>query len=149
MDIHHHICGFFATRHDVHATRAELLERGVPRDQLHIYEPDTPATAQAPIGNGSVIAKDAVIQGTIETVVGSGIGALARMGALVGAAMGAHPKDGASAETRVDGLSELVTQAVGNGQFVLVADTRTQQQTNAAQVVMKASAGDYKDVASA
>lgn len=177
MEIHHHACGFFATVQDAHATRAALIERGIPRDQLHIYQPDTPATGEAPAGGGSAVLKDALFQGAIGTAVGTGIGALAQVGlvatgvslfiaspllaplvmmgwgasigALVGTAMGATSRGGASAQRQVGWLSDLVTDAVDNGQFVLVADTRTQQQIDAAQAVMKASVGDFQNVASA
>lgn len=83
MDQHHYVSGFFAAREEAQATRAELVERGLPRDPLH------------------------------------------------------------------SGLSKLVAYAIASGQFVLVAETRTGQQTATARKVIKASVGGYKDAAAA
>lgn len=46
-------------------------------------------------------------------------------------------------------LSNLPADAIASGQFVLMAETRTAQQTATARKVIKASVGGYKDAAAA
>jgi len=46
-------------------------------------------------------------------------------------------------------LSNLIADAIANGQLVLVAETQTRPQTVTAQDVIKASVGDYKDAVAA
>jgi sorbitol-specific phosphotransferase system component IIBC len=177
MDNHHYVSGFFATSEEAHATRAELMERGLPDDQLHIYASDTPVTSGVPTDDSNAVLKDVVVQGAIGTAVGTGVGALAQValvatnvslfiaspllaplvmmgwgasiGAVVGTAMGATSSDGAAQKEKEGWLSNLVADAIANGQFVLVAETRTGQQTATAQDVIKASVGGYKDVSAA
>lgn len=149
----------------------------MPRDQLNIYASDAPASGAVPTVDSNAVLKDVVVQGAIGTAVGTGIGALAQValvatsvslfiaspllaplvmmgwgasiGAVVGAAMGATSSDGTAAEKKEGWLSNLVADAIASGQFVLVAETRTKQETATAQAVIKASVGDYKDVAAA
>lgn len=41
--------------------------------------------------------------------------------------------------------SELIRDTIESGQIVLVADTRTDQETSIARAVIQASVGDYKE----
>lgn len=173
MDKHHYVSGFFALRDDALAARDALVERGLPRDQLQIYESDSPPPEPAPADDSNAVLKDVVAQGAIGTAVGTGLGALAQvalvaanvslfiaspliaplvmmgwgasLGAVLGTAMGAVSSDSAAAEKKEGWLSHLVTDAIANGQFVLVAETRTAQETATARKVIKASVGGYKD----
>jgi hypothetical protein len=80
----------------------------------------------------------------------------AAIGGVIGATAGATkaPEPGtptqteaeAGAEARDGWLSELVRDAIANGQIVLVADTRTPQETATAKAVIEASVGGAQDV---
>ncbi|OGB16230.1 MAG: hypothetical protein A2W72_01730 [Burkholderiales bacterium RIFCSPLOWO2_12_67_14] len=173
MDQHHYVSGFFAIRDDALAARDALIEKGLPHDQLQIYESDTPPADPVPTDDSNAVLKDVVVQGAIGTAVGTGLGALAQValvatnvslfvasplvaplvmmgwgasiGALLGTAMGATSGSGAAPAKKEGWLSNLVADAIANGQFVLVAETRTRQQTAIARKVIKASVGGYKD----
>ena len=80
----------------------------------------------------------------------------ASIGGLLGATQGAFKKNAGS--TSSDGvnktdktadkqgwLSNLIDDAITSGQFVLVVQTNTEQETAIAQEVIEASAGVYKD----
>lgn len=169
----HHVSGFFATREEADAAFAKLVERGLPRDRLQIFAADSAAPpappAPAPQAESNEVLKNVLVDGAIGTAVGTGIGALAEvglvaasvtlfvaspllaplamlgwgasLGALVGAAAGAS----ASAEKKEGWLSDLVRDAISSGQVVLVAATRTEQETAIAREVIQALVGDSKD----
>jgi hypothetical protein len=66
----------------------------------------------------------------------------ASLGALVGAAAGAS----AGPEKKEGWLSDLVGDAIASGQVVLVAETRTEQETAIAREVIQAAVGDSSDI---
>jgi hypothetical protein len=166
----HHVSGFFATREEADAAFSKLVERGLPRDRLQIFAADSAAPpAPAPQAESNEVLKDVLVDGAIGTAVGTGIGALAEvalvaasvtlfvaspllaplamlgwgasLGALVGAAAGAS----AGTEKKEGWLSDLVRDAISSGQVVLVAATRTEQETAIAREVIQALVGDSKD----
>jgi len=166
----HHVSGFFARREEAESVFSRLVERGLPRERLHIYAADSTASpAPASQAESNEVLKDVVVDSAIGGAVGTGIGALgsvalavanvslfiaspllaplvmlgwgASLGALVGAAAGAS----ASPEKKEGWLSDLVGDAIASGQVVLVAETRTEQETAIAREVIQASIGESKD----
>ncbi len=143
--------------------------RGCPRQQLRIFATD-PATANTTPKEGSnEVLKDVLVDGAIGTAVGTGIGALgqialvaanvslfiaspliaprmllgwgASIGGFIGAVVGAMPGAG----NKEGWLSDLIADAISSGQVVLVAETRTEQETAIAREVIQASVGDSTD----
>ncbi len=55
---------------------------------------------------------------------------------------------GRSGKSKQGWSSELIRDAIASGQIVLVADTRTDQETSIARAVIQASVGDYKETRS-
>jgi hypothetical protein len=186
MDIHrHHVSGFFAQRNEAEATLAILVSKGLAREQLQIFDTSVspaPLAASTPhqagIEPGSDASlKDILVDGSIGTAIGTGLGALAQvalvagnvslfiaspliaplvmmgwgasLGGVIGAAAGAMKKeDGKSAaeiKEKQGWLSTLIGDAIASGQFVLVAQTNTEQETAIAQEIIQASVGSYKD----
>jgi len=166
-----HLSGFFAHREEAETAFSRLVERGLPRERLHIFAADSTAPlAPAPLGESNEVLKDMVVDGAIGTAVGTGIGALgsvalavtnvslfiaspllaplvmlcwgASLGGLVGAAAGAA----AGPENKEGWFSDLVSDAMTSGQVVLVAETRTEQETAIAREVIQASVGDSKEI---
>jgi hypothetical protein len=67
----------------------------------------------------------------------------ASLGGVIGAVIGSESTD------KKDGkFADLVQDAIMNGQVVLVAQTRNEQETATAQDVIQLAAGDVKDVRS-
>jgi hypothetical protein len=166
----HHVSGFFVHHEEAESVFSKLVERGLPRERLQIYAADSTASpAPAPQAESNEVLKDVVVDGAIGAAVGTGIGALgsvalavanvslfiaspllaplvmlgwgASLGGLVGAAAGAS----AGPEKKEGWLSDLVGDAIASGQVVLVAETRTEQETAIAREVIQASVGDSKD----
>ncbi len=66
----------------------------------------------------------------------------ASIGGLIGAAAGVTP---AGVGDKDGWLSDLIGDAIASGQAVMVAETRTAQETAIAREVIQASLGDSKD----
>jgi hypothetical protein len=166
----HHVSGFFAHHKDADSAFSSLVERGLPRERLRIFETDSAPPASAPQSESNEVLKNVLVDGAIGTAVGAGIGALGEValvvanvslfvaspllaplmmlgwGASIGALIGASA--GASAEAGDKGgmFSELIRDAISSGQVVLVAETRTEQETAIAREIIQASVGDYNDI---
>jgi len=173
MDIYcHHVSGFFAHREEAEGALSRLVERGLSRDQLQLFDADSGPVLTKPEGESNEVLTNVLVDGAIGTVVGTGIGALAQpalvagsvtlfvasplvaplvmlgwgasLGAFVGAAAGANT----DAEHKDGWLSDLVRDAIASGQVVLVAQTRTEQETAIAREVVGDAVGEFKDVVS-
>jgi hypothetical protein len=83
-DYRHHVSGFFANREEAQSVFSTLIERGVPRERLQLFDTDTPALAPIPQEDSNAVLKDVLVDGTIGTAVGAGFGGLAQV-ALVAA----------------------------------------------------------------
>ncbi|MGK2950855.1 MAG: hypothetical protein ACSLEZ_00550 [Thiobacillus sp.] len=169
----HHVSGFFAHREDAEIALSRLVEQGMPRERLRLFANDPAASDAAPQEGSNAVLQDVLVDATIGTAVGTGVGALgavalaatsvslfiasplvaplmmlgwgASIGGLIGAAAGATPGAGDK-----DGwLSDLIGDAIASGQVVLVAETRTEQETAIAREVIQASVGDSKDASMA
>jgi len=166
----HHVSGFFAHREEAETAFSRLVERGLPRERLQIFATDSAPSESKTKESSNEVLKDMVVDGAIGTAVGTGIGALgsvalavanvslfiaspllaplvmlgwgASLGGLVGAAAGAT----AGPENKEGWFSDLVGDAIASGQVVLVAETRTEQETAIAREVIQASVGDSKDI---
>ncbi|GAB2879625.1 hypothetical protein GCM10027046_04510 [Uliginosibacterium flavum] len=162
---HHHVSGFFATRAEAHHALSSLIERGLPRARLRIFDNQSEMPADVPQASSDEVLKDVLVDGAIGATVGSGLGALASValvaanvslfiaspliaplamlgwGASLGGFLGAAT--GAGNEKRP--FSDLVRDAIANGQIVLLADTRTELETTVAGEVILAAVGDYED----
>ena len=111
--------------------------------------------------------KDVLVDSAIGTAVGTGIGAIGEValmvanvslfvaspllapimmlgwGATVGALIGASAGAVSGSGNREGKLSELVSDAISSGQVVLVAETRTEQETAIAREIIQAAVGAY------
>lgn len=162
----HHVSGFFPHREDAEGALSRLVDGGLPRDQLQILDATSVPGATATPASSNEVLKDVLVDGAIGTAVGSGIGVLAELalvaanvtlfvasplvaplamlgwgaslGGFIGAAAGAGSKDG--------NFSTLIQDAIASGQVVVVAETRTEQETAIATEVIQALVGQSTDL---
>jgi len=169
----HHVSGFFAHRKEAEGAFSTLVERGLPRDQLQLFDADSASAVTTPKGESNEVLTNVLVDGAIGTAVGTGIGALAQLalvagsvslfvaspliaplvmlgwGASLGAFVGAAAGANAEVEHKDNWLSDLVRDAIASGQVVLVVETRTEQETAIAREVVGDAVGEFKDVAAA
>lgn len=167
----HHVSGFFAHRPEAEGALAGLVERGLPRDQLQLFDADSGPVISEPKGESNEVLTNVLVDGAVGTAVGTGIGALAQLalvaanvslfiaspliaplvmlgwGASLGAFVGAAAGANTGIEHKEGWLSDLVRDAIANGQVVLVAQTRTQEETAIAREIIEAAVGEFQDTA--
>lgn len=165
----HYVSGFFAHREEAEGAVTRLVERGVPRDQLQLFDADSGPAVAKPKGESNEVLNKVLVDGAVGTAVGTGIGALAEIALVVGgvslfvasplvaplvmlgwgASLGAFLGAAVGANTGVehkDGwLADLVHDAIANGQVVLVADIRSAEQTAIAREIVGDAVGEFQD----
>lgn len=169
----HHVSGIFAHREGAESALSRLVDKGIPQNRLQLFDSNSTLPASTQQAKSNVVLKDMVVDGAIGTAVGTGIGALAEValvaanvslfvaspllaplallgwGASLGATIGATVGAKVSSENKEGWLSDLIRDAISNGQVVLVAETLTKQETAIAREVIKISVNDYKDLSAA
>lgn len=156
----HHVSGVFAHREKAESALSSLVERGLPRERLRIFQDHSVIPPSSHQEESNEALKDVLVDSAIGTAVGTGISAaiLAAnvslfvasplVGTLVmlgwGASLGGIA--GITAGTAKRKLSDLIQDAITSGQVVLVAETLTEQETAIAREVIQAAIGDYKDL---
>ena len=167
----HHVSGFFANWVEAEGALSRLMERGLPRGRLHLFDANSGPPATKPQGESNEVLTNVLVDGAIGTAVGTGIGALAQLalvagnvslfiasplvaplvmlgwGASLGAFIGAATGAQSDIEQKEGWLSDLVSDAIASGQVVLVAQTITEPETAIAREVIAASVGEISDVA--
>jgi len=167
----HHVSGFFSHRDEAEGALLRLVERGLPREQLQLFDANSGPPLTQPSGESNEVITNILVDGAVGTAVGTGIGALAQLALVAanvtlfiasplvaplvmlgwGASLGAFVGAAAGAQTGIkhkEGwLSDLVRDAVASGQVALVVLTRSEQQTAIACEIVGAAVGEYKDVA--
>lgn len=144
----HIVSGIYTSRVEAETVRDRLIERGVPRQQMHLVESARSADNSKQAMDDEVL-KDVLVDGVVGAAVGTGIGILAEvalvaanvtlfvaspliaplamlgwgasLGGLVGAAVGADVP-----EENPGKLSDLVLDAIRSGHVVLVAYPKTE-----------------------
>lgn len=168
----HHVSGFFAHRAEAEGAVSTLIGRGVPHEQLQLFDADSGPGLSEPKGESNEVLTNVLVDGAIGTAVGTGIGALAQLalvagsvtlfvaspliaplvmlgwGASLGAFVGAAAGANAGIEHKDGWLSDLIRDAIASGQVVLVVQTRTLDETAIAREVIGAAVGEFKDIVS-
>ncbi len=170
----HHISGFYAVRADAETAQAALVEQGLPRARVQLFDSDVPTASPAPKEDSNAVLKDVLVDGSIGTAVGAGVGGLthvalvaanvslfvaspvlaplvmlgwgASIGGLLGAAAGAVNSDAPEVPQKEGWLSALIGDAIANDQVVLVVEAHTPEETGIARDVINASVGDHHEV---
>ena len=173
MNEHHHVSGFFAHRAEAQNALSRLVERGLPRERLHLLDADSAPPVPTPKSDSNEVLTNVLVDGAIGTAVGTGIGAVAQValvaanvslfiasplvaplvmlgwGASLGGLIGAAAGTQTEVEHKDGRLSDLIRDAIASGQVVVVAQTLTTQETAIAREIIDASVGESTDVVSA
>lgn len=162
----HFVSGFFAHSKAADDVFKKLIAQGLPKERVQMYSKLTTAPVHESTEGSDQVFKEILVDGTIGTVVGSGVGALtyfaliasnvslfvaspiiaplvllgwgASIGGVVGASIGAAEN--------AKSLSALIEEAIAKGHIVVMAETHTASETTIAQQIIKDSIGDFKDV---
>jgi hypothetical protein len=166
----HYVAGFFARREEVDSAFSRLVERGLPRERLRIFESDSDLSAPVQQAQSKEVLHNVLVDGAIGTAAGAGIGGLVELalvaanvslfvasplvaplmllgwGASLGGFIGATAGAAGDAGNQNRHFADLIRDALGSGQVVLLVETRTEQETAIAQDIVQASLGDSTEV---
>jgi hypothetical protein len=126
IEYRRHVSGFFVKRDEAQLAFSKLAERGIPADQLKIYNSQPEPREPASDTKSNNLLKNMIVDGAVGAAVGTGIGAVV----------------GSESTDKKDGkFAALVQDAITNGQVVLVAQTHSEQETATAEDVLKEAVG--------
>jgi len=165
----HFVSGFFSGYDEAERTRATLVEHRLMRDRIYVFATDSEIPVASLQSDSNNVLKDVLVDGVIGSVVGTGLGVVAELGLVaanvslfvaspllaplilmgwgaslggfIGASVGATEGDG----HKKGMFSDLVADAISNGQVVLVVDTQNEAETTIARDIIQAAVGDFKD----
>ncbi len=164
----HFLSGFFSHRDQADIALARLVAQGLPRSRVQVFDGESTAPNHKATDDSNSVLKEVLVDGTVGTVAGMTIGGLAQValvsanvtlfvaspllaplvmmgwGAGIGGILGAAA--GAAAKSRP--LSDLVSDAIKNGQIALVVEARSEEETTRAKEIFKELIGDCQDVSS-
>lgn len=171
---HHHVSGIFQRHAEASLALLQLQKKGLPLNRMQIFEHKLSIPEATTQGQSNEVLKNMVVQGSVGTVVGIGLGALAQItlvaanvtlfiasplvaplamlgwgatvGATAGAAIGAIKEDDSLPNEKQGWFSDLIGDAIASGQVVLVVETHSKKETELAGEVMKLSVNNYKDI---
>lgn len=161
----HHVSGFFTNRNYAEKIVLQLIEQGIPVDRIYIYDKDSTLPSHTSKNSDDAVLKDVLVDGAIGAAVGTGVGALVEVALIAanvtlfvaspliaplvllgwGASLGGLIGATAGAAENVKPLSELVHDAILNGQFVVVVETHNKDETALAGKIFKDAIGDSTD----
>jgi hypothetical protein len=167
---HHYVSGFFPTKEDAESTLSALVAKGFPAERLSIFKTHLEASTSKMEAKSNEALKDIIVDGTIGAGVGTGIGALVEValvatnvtlfiaspliaplallgwGASLGALAGTTIGFKVAADDKGGKFSDLIRDAISNGQIVLGAETTTQAENKLAQEVIQTAVGKDQDI---
>lgn len=156
----HIVSGIYASRAEAETVRSQLVERGLPHQQVRVVERARADDSNPGLDDADQVLKEVLVDGTVGTLVGTGLGALGQMalvasnltlfvasplvaplamlgwGAAVGGLVGAAAGADKSAAKHDGKFADLVHYAIHSGHVTLIAETLTPpEKTLAAEVI--------------
>jgi outer membrane lipoprotein SlyB len=161
----HHLSGFFEHRDIAQKAFDQLVAQGLPAERVHLFDATSSPEHKSTEGSNQVL-KNMLVDGTIGTVAGTAVGGLVQVALIAtnvtlfvaspliaplvllgwGASIGGFVGATIGAVTNAKPLSALVEDAITNGQIVVVAETRSEEETKIAKEIFRDTIGDYQDV---
>lgn len=162
----HHVSGFFAEREQAQAALNSLLKLGLPSDRLHCLDAHEPKTETRTHPQSKEVLSDMLTDSAIGVAVGIGAGTLAELALTVtsvslfvaspliaplallgwGASLGGFLGAAIGAGKAKRSFAELIHDARASGHTVLLAETRSEEESSRAQQLMRQATGSDKDV---
>ena len=148
----HVVTGIYASRSEAETTREQLVKKGLARQRVKVVERVRADDNNPEIADDDSVLKEMVVDGTVGTLVGTGLGAVAQialvaanvtlfaaspilaplammgwgagLGGLFGAAAGAN----SDAKKHEGKFADLVNFAIRSGHVTLIVETRTPEE---------------------
>lgn len=170
MKSHSHIVsGIYASRAEAETVRSRLIEQGLPRQQVKVVERIRAEDDNPKLADDDEVLKEVLVDGTIGTLVGTGLGALGEValvaanvtlfvaspltaplamlgwGAVLGGVVGAAAGANKGAKKREGKFADFVHYAIRSGHVTLIAETLTLPQRKLAAKIIGDSVTIHDD----
>lgn len=156
----HIVSGIYASRAEAEKVRSQLIEQGLPRQQVKVVERARADDSNAKLADDDAVLKEVLVDGTVGTLVGTGLGALAQIalvagsvtlfvasplvaplamlgwGAVLGGVLGAAAGANEGAAKHDGKFADLVHHAIRSGHVTLIAETQTPEEKQLAGAVI-------------
>lgn len=143
----HIVSGIYASRAEAETVRSQLIEHGLPRKQIKVVERARAEDSNPGLADSDEVLKEVLVDGTLGTLVGTGLGALAEValvaanvtlfvtspilaplamlgwGAALGGIVGSVAGANEAAKKREGKFADLVHYAIRSGHVTLIAET--------------------------
>lgn len=148
MNSHSHIVsGIYAGRAEAETVRSQLIAKGLPRKQIKVVERARADDSSPGLADSDQVLKEVLVDGTVGTLVGTGLGALAEValvaanvtlfvaspllaplamlgwGAALGGIVGAVAGANKTAKKHDGKFADVVSYAIRSGHVTLIAET--------------------------
>lgn len=165
----HIVSGIYASRAEAETVRSQLIEQGLPHQQVRVVERARADDSNAKVADDDEVLKEVLVDGTVGTLVGTGLGALGQMalvaanvtlfvasplvaplamlgwGAAVGGLVGAVAGANKGAKKHDGKFADLVHYAIRSGHVTVIAETLTPSEKALAAKVIGASLIEHDD----
>lgn len=156
----HIVSGVYASRAEAETIRSHLIKQGLPRKQIKIVERIRAEDDNRKLADDDEVLKEVLIDGTVGTLVGTGLGALGEValvaanvtlfvasplvaplamlgwGAVLGGVIGAAAGANKGAKKREGKFAEFVHYAIRSGHVTLIAETLTAEERKLASKII-------------
>lgn len=75
----HHVSGFFPNREEAESAMSRLVEGGLPRARLQLFDTSSTAPTKTPHAGSNEVLQDIVTDGAVGVAVGTALGGLAEL----------------------------------------------------------------------
>lgn len=159
----HIVSGIYASRAEAETVRGQLIDRGLPDRQIKVVERARADDSNARIADDDEVLKEVLVDGTVGTLVGTGLGALAQMalvatnvtlfvasplvaplamlgwGAVLGGTIGAAAGASEGAAKHQGKFADLVQYAIHSSHVTLIAEMLAAEERKLAAEIIGAS----------
>lgn len=161
----HFVSGFFEHKDQVDNAVEQLHLQQIPPTQIHVMHTDNPVKERPATEDSNHVLKDVLVDGAAGAAVGTGVGIAAEIALVTanvslfvaspivaplvllgwGAGLGGFLGAAVGASKKTKPFLALVDDAIKSGQYVLIIETYTEQETANAQQVIKELTGDFQE----
>lgn len=159
----HIVSGIYASRAEAETVHSQLVELGLARQQVRVLERARADDNNPGLADADQVLKEVLVDGTVGTLVGTGLGALGEMalvaanvtlfvasplvaplamlgwGAVLGGILGATAGANKGAKKHEGKFADLVHYAIHSGHVTLIAETLTPAEKALAAEIIGAS----------
>jgi hypothetical protein len=161
----HFVSGFFAREEDLHVAVNKLSTLGITSRHIHIRQKPKMPPAHTTKADSNHTLDDMLVDSAVGAAVGTGVGIAAELALLSanvslfvaspliaplvllgwGTGLGGFLGVAVGASNKTKPFSQLVNDAIGHGQFILIIEATSERESAIARNIIKEAVGDFQE----